>query len=334
MIAGSVLCLCAQAQQYYVYVANESEDTVVLVSFDQEVLQIVERIPVGTIPTEIEGPHGLAVSPDGESWFVSLAHGQPFGKVVRYATHDNRRTDDVTVGLFPASMAISPFTGLLHVVNFNLHGTPQPSSVSVVDPDVMIEVARVETGVMPHGSQFAPDGLSHYSVAMMSHELIEQDALDLQVRRRLPLGDGVKPTWVAIHPNGRYAYVAGNGSDEILIVDLNKWEVSQRIKASGAPYNVAVSPHGQTLIATLKSAYAIGFYDLATATERRRIKSAEPIPHGIAMSPDGRYAFVTSEGIGHIPGTVEAIDLASERTVAILATGQQAGGIAFWKTTR
>ena len=333
LIAAALLGTRAQAQHYYVYVANESEDTVVLVSFDERELDIVETITVGTILTEIEGPHGLTISADGQSWFVSMAHGQPFGKILRYSTHDNQQTGEVTVGLFPASMAISPLTGLLHVVNYNLHGTPGPSSISVVDPNAMVEVARVETGVMPHGSQFAADGLAHYSVAMMSHELIELDGLTLDVQRRLPLGQGVKPTWVVVHPVKSEAYIAANGTDEILIVDLEAWTVTGRISAPGNPYNLALSPDGETLIATLKSAQAIGFYSVATGQEQKRIASARPLPHGVTLSSDARYAFVTSENIGSVPGTVEAIDLVRQESVAYVPTGQQAGGIAFWKVS-
>ena len=329
---AAIVCPVVQAQTYLLYVANESEDTVSLVSFSANAFKIVETIPVGTILTEIEGPHGLTISPDGQSWFVSMAHGQPFGRVVRYSTEDNRKTGETTVGLFPASMAISNLTGLLHVVNFNLHGPSEPGSISVIDPKVMIEVARTSTGVMPHGSQFAPDGSAHYSVAMMSHELVEQSALDLQVRRRLDLGPGVKPTWVAVAPVEPRAYIAGNGSEEILQVDLHRWEVTGTVAAPGAPYNVALTPDGQTILATLKSARSVGVYSASTLTEKARIPTSEALPHGIAVTPDGLYAFVTSESIGGTPGTVDALDLRQTRNVATIATGQQAGGIVFWKT--
>ncbi|MXW82804.1 MAG: YncE family protein, partial [Rhodothermaceae bacterium] len=118
------------SQTYSMYVANESDDTVMLIQFDGKELSILETVTVGTIHTEIEGPHGLAVDLDGKHWFVSIAHGQPFGKVVRYSTTDNRPTGTVTLGMFPASMAVSSQTGLLYVANFNLHGNPEPSSIS------------------------------------------------------------------------------------------------------------------------------------------------------------------------------------------------------------
>ena len=69
------------AQHYYLYVAAESEDEVHLIHFNAETKKIVieKTISVGKIPIEIEGPHGLTVSPEGEYWYVSVAHGNPYG---------------------------------------------------------------------------------------------------------------------------------------------------------------------------------------------------------------------------------------------------------------
>ncbi len=50
------------------------------------------------------------------------------------------------------------------------------------------------------------------------------------------------------------------------------------------------------------------------------------------MSPDDRYAFVTGEGVGSEPGTVEVIDLASLKTVATVDVAPGAAGIDFYKT--
>lgn len=321
----------ANAQSYYMYVANESDDSVMLIKFDGQTFSIPDTIEVGTIGTEIEGPHGLAIDPDGSHWFVSMAHGQPNGKVVRYSTVDQRPNGSVTLGLFPASMAISSYTGLLYVVNFNLHGDMEPSSVSVVDPDAMLEVGRITTGIMPHGSAFAPDGTHHYSVVMMGHELVELDALQLMVRRRIPLGQGTQPTWVIHHPRMPIAYIAGNGSDEILIVDLESAEVSKRIPMPGSPYNLAISADGSILIATLKSAQAVSIIDLSSGIERYRISTSRPIPHGVIIEPEGQYAFVTSEGIGAKPGVVDALHITSGTMVDSIDAGQQTGGIVFWK---
>ena len=285
----------AGAQNYYVYVTAESEDEVALIKFDGTKATVEETIAVGIWPAEIEGPHGINVSPDGKYWYLSLAHGNPYGTLYKFSTETNQVVDTVRLGLFPASLQVSKATGLLYCVNFDLHGDMVPSTVSVVDPEEMIEIDRIETGVMPHGSRISADGLYHYSVGMMSGELFEISTTKLKVTRKLNL-DGkeaepamasmggmdhssmdhskmdhsmmgaskpmyhsaVKPTWAIPHPTERKVYVAGNGSDEILEVDLDKWEITNRFKTGKAPYNVDVSPDGRWLVATYKGSAETG----------------------------------------------------------------------------
>ena len=156
-----------KSQTYYVYVAAESDDTVSLIKFSDNTAEEIERINVGFLPTEIEGPHGITVDPSGKYWYLSLAHGNPYGKLIKYSTNDNIPVGQTTLGLFPASMQISTVTGLLYCVNFNLHGEMKPSSVSIVDPETMTEIKRITTGTMPHGSRISSDGKKQYSVSMM-----------------------------------------------------------------------------------------------------------------------------------------------------------------------
>ena len=67
-----------QSQTYYVYVAAESEDTVSLIKFtgDNDKAEEIERINVGSLPTEIEGPHGITVDPNGKYWYLSLPRAE------------------------------------------------------------------------------------------------------------------------------------------------------------------------------------------------------------------------------------------------------------------
>ena len=59
------------AQNYYLYVASESDDTVSLLKFDGNSIKEIKRINVGFYPTEIEGPHGITVDPSGDFWYVT-----------------------------------------------------------------------------------------------------------------------------------------------------------------------------------------------------------------------------------------------------------------------
>ena len=117
---------------YWVYVANESSDLVSLVKFGPDGATLEEDIPIGIRPTDIDGAHGISVEPGGEHWYVSVAHGTPYGTIWKFRTVNNQFVDTATLGLFPATMGITPDGTLAFVVNFNLHGDPVPASVSVV----------------------------------------------------------------------------------------------------------------------------------------------------------------------------------------------------------
>ncbi|MFL2590816.1 MAG: YncE family protein [Flavobacteriaceae bacterium] len=345
-LTTNILC----AQNYYLYVASESDDTVSLLKFDGISIKEIKRINVGFYPTEVEGPHGITIDPSGDYWYVTLAHGNPFGKLIKYSTENNNVIDETTLGLFPATMEVSKVTGFIYCVNFNLHGDMKPSSVSVIDAETMTEITKIKTGSMPHGSRISKDGLKQYSVAMMSGELFEIDALSLNVSRILSLENHstknhtkikmgekqmnhsvVKPTWVIPHPTKGIAYVAGNGSNEIIEVNLDKWMISKRIKVEKGPYNVEISPNGKYMIATLKGSGETAIWQLEDGLLIKTIKNSTSVPHGVAISNDSRYAFISVEGKGGEPGIVDVIDLKSLKLVDKVEVGKQAGGIAFWK---
>ncbi len=344
------------AGDYYVYVAAESEDEVALIRFGPGGAEVAERIAVGIYPTEMDGPHGLTVDPAGERWYVSIAHGNPFGQVHVYSTEDNKRIGRVEVGLFPASMSLTP-TDLMFVVNFNLHGDPVPSSISVIETESLIELLTIPACETPHGSRLTADGLKNYVVCVRDEQLVEIDALDLAVSRRmylapgrvreLPadvldadafLGDGAAPrdaarcgpTWAAPSVDGRFVYVACNRNAEVLEIDRESWSVVRRFPTGAGPYNLDLTPDGKRLVVTFKGAQATGVVDLASG-EVRSVANTRRLPHGVAISSDSRYAFISVEGIGGEPGTVDIVDLEQGTLAATVDVGKQAGGIGFWK---
>ena len=126
-------------------------------------------------------------------------------------------------------------------------------------------------------------------------------------------------------------YVACNKSDEILEIDRDKWAVTRRFRTGRGPYNLTVTPDGKLLLATLKPSASFEIFDLATGESVARLRNSTTVSHGVAVSADSRYAFVSSEGVGAAPGKVDVYDLEARALVATVDVGQQAGGIAFWK---
>lgn len=357
----------AQDKDYLVFVASEAVDKVALVRFGPGGAKIEREVPVGLMPTEPDGPHGVAVSPDGKWLFVTTAHGQPFGSLWKYDAATGRVVRRVELGNFPATMQISPDGWFAYVVNFNLHGDMVPSSVSIVAVDSMLEVARVPTCVMPHGSRINPQGTKQYSACMMNDLLVEIDSRTFGVSRHFMLAKGQEhgdsgpphvehhamdqavteatapavhapmpaascsPTWAQPSADGARIFVACNKSNDIVEIDAASWTMTRRLPAGNGVYNLAVSHDGKLLLGTNKRGQSVSIIDIATGKELARIATLRKIVHGVVVSPDDRYAFVSVEGIGSEPGTLEVIDLATRARVASVDLGQMAGGIDFWK---
>lgn len=312
---------------YYVLVASEGNDEIALVSFDPARGAKVERVNrIGTNPTELLGPHGITASADGKFYYVTTAHGAPSGALLKYSATDDALVGHVQLGLFPATAQVTPDGNYVWVVNFNLYGGHVPSSVSVVYTDDMIEVKRIETCMMPHGSRLSADGKRHYSACMMEDVLVEIDTEKLAVARKLALPAGCSPTWAQPSTDNRRVWVACNKTNEVLEVNVAGWKVTRRLPAGDGVYNLALTRNGRLLVGTNKRGKSVSIIDVAKGTETR-VASTRRVPSGVVISHDDLYAFVTLEGVGAEPGTVDVIDLRTLKVAASVAVGQQAGGI-------
>jgi hypothetical protein len=221
---------------------------------------------------------------------------------------------------------------------------------------------------MPHGSRLNPQGTKHYSACMMDDMLVEIDTRKLAVSRRFFLrkgqergmegpvaaaagavshashdmgGHGLEPpkprdvscspTWAQPSADGSKIYVACNKASEIVEVDAATWVITRRWPAGEGVYNLAVTHDGKLLLATNKRGQSVSVFELASGRELKRLPTRRKVVHGVAVSPDDRYAFVSVEGVGSQPGTVEMIDLRALETVATVDVGSMAGGIDVWK---
>src|SRR6185503_19892152 len=113
------------------------------------------------------------------------------------------------------------------------------------------------------------------------------------------------PTWAQRSITGSSVFVACNKSDEIVEIDAVKWSVKRRITARAGVYNLAITKDGTRLLATNKRDQSVSVIELKTGRELARIPTRRTVLHGVVVSPDDRYAFVSVEGVGSEPGTVE-----------------------------
>ena len=356
-------------KQYSFYVLSEAADKISLVRFDGIKATIDHQVDTGEMPIDIDGPHGIVISPDRKFYYVSIAHGRPFGTVWKYSTKDDKLIAKTTLGYFPATMDITPDGQFLYVVNFNLHGDMVPSTVSVVSTQTMTEIARIPTCTMPHGSRLNPQGTKQYSACMMDDMLVEIDTRSLKVSRHFlvtkskeggmagppsmhtssqampgmnsghgseapkPGDNSCSPTWAEPSADGSSVFVACNASSEIVEINATTWTLVRRIPARPGVYNLEVTHDGTKLISTNKRDQSVSIYEVKSGRELARVPTKRKVLHGVVVSPDDVFAFVTVEGVGAEPGTVEIIDLSTLKTVTTLDLPPGAAGIDFYKTS-
>ena len=135
------------------------------------------------------------------------------------------------------------------------------------------------------------------------------------------------PTWAQPSADGRSVFVACNKTSEIVEIDAASWTLKRRIPAGEGVYNLAATRDGRLLVGTNKRGQSVSILDAATGKELARVPTRRKVVHGVAISPDDRYAFVSVEGIGSEPGTLEVIDLQTRQRVASADVGQMAGGV-------
>jgi DNA-binding beta-propeller fold protein YncE len=362
-----LLATTAAAQKperdYTVLVASEAVDLVTRITFGPNGAKVDGTTKVGINPMDPDGPHGVALAPDGKTYYVTTAHGVPFGYLWKLDAKTNEVLGNIELGNFPATMQVSPDGAFVYVVNFNLHGEMVPSSVSVVSTDPFIEVARIQTCTMPHGSRINSAGTKQYSACMMDDMLVEIDTRELAVSRHFMLAKGSEhgetgpphshrmpaaasgghgghgmdapkpgdvscsPTWAQPSADGRSIFVACNKSSDIVEVDATSWTMKRRFPAGEGIYNLAVTRDGKLLVGTNKRGKSVSIIDIASGRELARVATQRRVVHGVAISSDDRYAFISVEGVGSEPGTVEMIDLRTRQRVASQDVGQMAGGI-------
>lgn len=339
VLLGEVLA--PPSPNYRIYVSSESGDIVTQLTWDGRALRTLRVVPVGIMPADIDGPHNVAVSPDGKYWYVTIAHGTPYGTLWKMAVDGDSLLGRAQVELFPTTIALTPDGELAFVANSDFHGDhPRTNVVTVVYTPAMVPLANLPACDMPHGVKVNHAGTRVYISCMNSDEVLEIDRQSLRITRRHRVGEGTahgttathsgrdcSPTFVSVSPDDRRLYVACNHGNTLQVLDAASLELVGEIPTGAGAYNVEPSPDGQWVLVTNKKAQSVSVIDAATLAEAARVPTSKRLPHGVAYSPDGRYAFISVEGVGADPGAVDVIDLATRTRVATTPVPLQPTGI-------
>jgi len=337
------LALRAAPPRYHILVASESGDIVTHLTWDGTAFAVDHVVPVGIMPADIDGPHNVTVAPDGSAWYVTIAHGTPFGSLWKMSAATDSLLGRAPVEMFPTTIALTPDGTLAFVANSDFHGDhPRVNVVTIVQTGTMTPLTNLPACDMPHGAKVNHAGTRVYVSCMNSDEILEIDRQSFRIARRHKTGEGggmagmngmalhtssCSPTFVSVSPDDRRLYVACNHGNTLQVLDAATFDLVKELPVGTGAYNVEPSPDGRWVIVTNKKAKSVSLIDAQTLAELARIPTSKPLPHGVAYAPDGRWAFISEESVGADSGAVDVIDLTARTRVASIAVPRQPTGI-------
>jgi YVTN family beta-propeller protein len=356
-VTGLVVTSLAPAQTraplYRIAAVSESGDVATWLKPTGSGLAIDRVVPVGIMPSDIDGPHHIAIAPDGKSYYITIAHGTPFGSLWKLDIASDSLLGRAQVELFPTTISLTPDGQFAFVANSDFHGDhPRLNVVSVVHTPTMTKITDIPACDMPHGVRVNHAGTRAYISCMHSNEILQLDVATLEITRRAkviegpaltptaashhgPAGSaaasatsGCSPTYVSVSPDDTRLYVACNNGNTVQVWDAASFQQIKEVPVGKGAYNVEPSPDGKLVIVTNKKDQSVSLIDAASLKEIARIPTSKKIVHGVAYSPDARLAYITCESVGVDPGAIDVVDLATRKRVASVPLAGQPTGIA------
>jgi DNA-binding beta-propeller fold protein YncE len=312
------------------------------------------RLPTGTV---------LVAGMDDDSvWLVDLPSGERRGVIATHVpphevavSRDGRRAAVTNYGdrergpgnvIQLVDIATARVDGELVVEGYQrLHGVlflPGDSLLALTSERTgeLLVVGVVDGAVrrrLPTG------GDAPHMVSLGGDWLYTANIASGTVSRVDPAGDVGTLTWpagtrtegVAATPDGLEGWTGGMEGGAVVGVEGATGREVARVDGLQVPYRLAVTPDGATVVVSDPPSEVLALIDRRTGTIRGRVDiraaaveaglGEETSPQGFALSPDGRWAFVSTRGIDR----VAVVDLTSASVVAFLPSGAGPDGIAF-----
>jgi YVTN family beta-propeller protein len=164
----------------------------------------------------------------------------------------------------------------------------------------------------PYNLYFTPDGKYAIVMASADHQLVFRDAHTMKTVKAIPSQcDGVNHA--DFSPDGRYFIVSCEFSGDLLKVDTAKMEIvaKQKIPFTGSmPQDVKISPNGKVWY--VADMIANGVWELNGDTFSKPVLLPTGAgAHGLYVSRDSKYLFVSNRG----EGSISVLDFATGKLV-------------------
>ena len=168
------------------------------------------------------------------------------------------------------------------------------STVSVIDTATDTRVADIDVGKNPHGVAVTPDGKTVLVGVYDTDSVVFIDTATRTVSAKVSVG---KPHNIAVHPDGRLAYVGSQtpGKFALAVIDLARRTVRDFVALDKTPRGLEFAPDGKHLFITQAGLNDVVAIDPATNKAVRHI-AAGVSPHYANFTADGRFGLTAVQG--------------------------------------
>jgi YVTN family beta-propeller protein len=210
---------------------------------------IIKGLKVHDNITGLDGPAGIAFTPNGQKAYVTEVGN---GDLAAVSTNSESVTGTISLPLVnggnpgPQAIAITPNGQTAYIADEN-------EDVSVVDLATNTAESNIPialTGGNVNCVAASPDGSTVYATILWggTTEVAVISTATNTVTNTIPITGN--PMGVAFAPGGATAYVAarvGSSSGTVSVIDTATQTVSHVIAVGGTPSGLAVSPNGKTV---------------------------------------------------------------------------------------
>ncbi len=139
------------------------------------------------------------------------------------------------------------------------------------------------------------------------------DTTAAKVIATVPVARG--PHGMAVMPDGWRVYVSGDNSSSVSVIDTATDRVVETIEVGKSPHGLAMTPDGRWLLVAVNGEDRVAFINTATQQVVGSVAVAKP--HTIAISPDGKTAYVASQDPSRF--AIVPVDLTARTAMRVIA---------------
>lgn len=340
-----------------IYVAVEGESKLA-------VIDPIKREIVKNINLEMEhdggllsfAPHNVQVSSDNKTVWVTANSGihsdHGYINFLKAYAHGEEETESlefdqviiidpdtdgilkripIAKGIHLAHVVLTPNSQYAYITAQN-EGTVYKINVKTFE---VIKEIKTGSGSQPHGLRISPDGKYAY-LAMLGNKSLGVINLKNDVFSEVLLNGAAVQTGVT--PDNKYVVVSLYDTKQLAVYRVNDGSVSYINLPENAkgPIQMYSTPDSRFVYLADQGYYFeqpssewVYKIDLESKRAVKEIKAGKA-PHGVVVSGDGKFVYVTNL----LSGDVSVIDISRDEETARIKVGKEPNGISIWYKNR